>query len=116
MSGLATGAGPPGPLGRAGPVVTGVGVLSAAGRGLTALTAAAVHGKAAFGPVTRFDVTGRRTTRAALLPDAPPDARPDALPADTARLDGPGTALPARTVRRPERRSTRSARPAARPD
>ncbi|GHF72621.1 hypothetical protein GCM10018790_58110 [Kitasatospora xanthocidica] len=98
MSGLATGAGPPGPLGRAGPVVTGVGVLSAAGRGLTALTAAAVHGKAAFGPVTRFDVTGRRTTRAALLPDAPPDAPPDALPADTARLDGPGTALPARTV------------------
>ncbi|MFJ8622476.1 beta-ketoacyl synthase N-terminal-like domain-containing protein [Kitasatospora sp. NPDC093550] len=91
MTGLATGAGPPGPLGRAGPVVTGVGVLSAAGRGLTALTAAAVHGKAAFAPVTRFDVSGRRTTRAALLPDAlPPDSvLPDSVLPDSVR---PGAA------------------------
>lgn len=31
-----------------------------------------MHGKAAFGPVTRFDVSGRRTTRAALLPEPRP--------------------------------------------
>ncbi|KJS50993.1 hypothetical protein VM98_39585, partial [Streptomyces rubellomurinus subsp. indigoferus] len=51
------------------PVVTGLGVLSAAGHGLDPLLDAAAHGKAAFGPVTRFDVAARRTTRAALLPD-----------------------------------------------
>ncbi|MFB7381365.1 beta-ketoacyl-[acyl-carrier-protein] synthase family protein [Kitasatospora purpeofusca] len=54
------------------PVVTGVGVLSAAGEGTTALAEAVVHGKAAFGPVTRFDVSARRTTRAALLPEPRP--------------------------------------------
>ncbi|MEU3568469.1 beta-ketoacyl synthase N-terminal-like domain-containing protein [Kitasatospora sp. NPDC036755] len=69
-----TGSGPPGRA--AGhPVVTGVGVLSAAGRGLTALTEAATRGKALFGPVTRFDVSARRTTRAALFPDTVPPAR-----------------------------------------
>ncbi|AUY47996.1 beta-ketoacyl synthase N-terminal-like domain-containing protein [Streptomyces sp. CB01881] len=51
------------------PVVTGVGVLSAAGTGLGALAEAAAHGKAAFTTVTRFDVSARRTTRAALLPE-----------------------------------------------
>ncbi|MFJ7244835.1 beta-ketoacyl synthase N-terminal-like domain-containing protein [Kitasatospora sp. NPDC098652] len=54
------------------PVITGVGVLSAAGRGLAALTEAAAHGKAAFTEVARFDVSGRRTTRAALLPGTVP--------------------------------------------
>ncbi|MER7755609.1 beta-ketoacyl synthase N-terminal-like domain-containing protein [Kitasatospora sp. NPDC097643] len=59
---------PAGPGARARPVVTGLGVLSAAGRGLDALTEAAVHGKTGFGSVTRFDVSACRTTRAALLP------------------------------------------------
>ncbi|WP_406194096.1 beta-ketoacyl-[acyl-carrier-protein] synthase family protein [Kitasatospora sp. NBC_01560] len=54
------------------PVVTGVGVLSAAGSGLGALAEATAHGKGAFGTVTRFDVSGRRTTRAALLPEPVP--------------------------------------------
>ncbi|MEU6237029.1 beta-ketoacyl synthase N-terminal-like domain-containing protein [Kitasatospora sp. NPDC047058] len=54
------------------PVITGIGVLSAAGTGLDALAEAAAHGKAAFGPVTRFDVSARRTTRAALLPEPVP--------------------------------------------
>jgi 3-oxoacyl-[acyl-carrier-protein] synthase II len=54
------------------PVVTGLGVLSACGRGLGPLVEATRHGKDAFAPVTRFDVSGRRTGRAALLPDAPP--------------------------------------------
>ncbi|RKT08821.1 3-oxoacyl-[acyl-carrier-protein] synthase II [Streptomyces sp. 1114.5] len=86
MSGLAPGAGPPGPSGPlppsgpvrpvrpVRPVVTGIGVLSAAGHGLAALTEAVTHGKAAFGPVTRFDVAARRTTRAALLPTSPAPA------------------------------------------
>ncbi|WP_395292745.1 beta-ketoacyl synthase N-terminal-like domain-containing protein [Kitasatospora hibisci] len=50
------------------PVVTGVGVLSAAGAGLGALAEATAHGRAAFSAVDRFDVSARRTTRAALLP------------------------------------------------
>jgi len=54
------------------PVVTGLGVLSACGHGLEPLTQATAHGTAAFAAVTRFDVTGRRVRRAALLPDAPP--------------------------------------------
>ncbi|QMU76563.1 beta-ketoacyl-[acyl-carrier-protein] synthase family protein [Streptacidiphilus sp. PB12-B1b] len=57
------------------PVVTGLGVLSACGRGLAPLAEATVHGKPAFGAVTRFDVSARRTGRAALLPDAPPLAQ-----------------------------------------
>ena len=56
----------------AAPVVTGLGVLSACGRGIAPLAEATVHGKAAFGAVSRFDVSGRRVHRAALLPDAPP--------------------------------------------
>lgn len=54
------------------PVVTGVGVLSAAGTGLDALVDAAAHGKTAFTTVTRFDVSARRTTRAALLAEPVP--------------------------------------------
>ncbi|MFD9594365.1 beta-ketoacyl synthase N-terminal-like domain-containing protein [Kitasatospora sp. NPDC059973] len=54
------------------PVVTGVGVLSAAGTGLDALTDAAALGKTAFTTVTRFDVSARRTTRAALLAEPVP--------------------------------------------
>lgn len=63
------------------PVVSGVGVLSAAGRGLGELTEATAHGKAAFGTVTRFDVSACRTTRAALLPAPVPlaDAVLDAV-------------------------------------
>ncbi|GAA2797531.1 beta-ketoacyl synthase N-terminal-like domain-containing protein [Kitasatospora sp. CM 4170] len=54
------------------PVVTGVGVLSAAGTGLGPLAEATAHGKAAFTAVDRFDVSARRTTRAALLPEPLP--------------------------------------------
>ncbi|WP_307806725.1 beta-ketoacyl synthase N-terminal-like domain-containing protein, partial [Streptomyces sp. FH025] len=72
------------------PVVTGVGVLSAAGRGLTALTEATAHGKAAFAEVTRFDVTARRTTRAALLPAGVPLA--STFPLARAVLDAIGQA------------------------
>ena len=49
------------------PVITGLGVLSACGPGLGPLTAAAGHGKAGFSTVARFDVSQRRTGRAALL-------------------------------------------------
>ncbi|MFF2353719.1 beta-ketoacyl synthase N-terminal-like domain-containing protein [Kitasatospora sp. NPDC058115] len=56
------------------PVVTGVGVLSAAGDGPATLAEAVVHGKAAFAAVTRFDVSARRTVRAALLPEPRPAA------------------------------------------
>ncbi|MFJ8044002.1 beta-ketoacyl synthase N-terminal-like domain-containing protein [Kitasatospora sp. NPDC096147] len=53
------------------PVFTGLGVLSAFGRGLAPLAAATGEGRPGFAEVTRFDV-GRRTTRtAALLPDPP---------------------------------------------
>ncbi|MEU9080161.1 beta-ketoacyl synthase N-terminal-like domain-containing protein [Kitasatospora sp. NPDC048538] len=72
------------------PVVTGLGVLSAAGRGPDPLTEAAVHGKAAFGPVTRFDVSARRTTRAALLPPGVPLAH--TFPLARAVLDAIGQA------------------------
>ncbi|WP_199823302.1 beta-ketoacyl synthase N-terminal-like domain-containing protein [Streptomyces sp. NRRL WC-3742] len=68
LSGIA----PPG--GRRPVLVTGVGVLSAAGRGLAALSEAAAHGRPSFGDVTRFDVSARRTTRAALLPEEVPVA------------------------------------------
>ncbi|MFJ9695994.1 beta-ketoacyl synthase N-terminal-like domain-containing protein [Kitasatospora sp. NPDC101183] len=71
-------------------LVTGVGVLSAAGRGLAPLAEAAAHGKAAFGEVARFDVSGRRTTRAALLPPEVPLAA--ALPLARAVLDAVGQA------------------------
>ncbi|MFJ2186924.1 beta-ketoacyl synthase N-terminal-like domain-containing protein [Kitasatospora sp. NPDC087861] len=76
------------PRGR--PVVTGLGVLSSAGRGLGPLTAATAHGRTAFGPVTRFDVGARRTTRAALLPDDVPLA--PTFPLARAVLDAVGQA------------------------
>ncbi|MFE4975019.1 beta-ketoacyl-[acyl-carrier-protein] synthase family protein [Kitasatospora sp. NPDC056651] len=89
MNPTATGSGPPGrPGGRA--VVTGVGVLSAAGPGLTVLTEAAAHGKAGFGPVTRFDVSARRTDRAALFPETVPLA--SAFPLAGVVLDAIGQA------------------------
>ncbi|MET8546139.1 beta-ketoacyl synthase N-terminal-like domain-containing protein, partial [Kitasatospora sp. NPDC004799] len=81
-----TGSGPPGrAAGR--PVVTGAGVLSAAGRGLAALAEAVTHGAPLFGPVTRFDVSARRTTRAALFPDSAPTAD-GAPPAESAPPTG----------------------------
>ncbi|MDH6707468.1 3-oxoacyl-[acyl-carrier-protein] synthase II [Kitasatospora sp. MAA19] len=76
------------PRGR--PVVTGLGVLSSAGRGLGPLTEATAHGRTAFGPVTRFDVGARRTTRAALLPDDVPLA--PTFPLARAVLDAVGQA------------------------
>ncbi|MFC1419663.1 beta-ketoacyl synthase N-terminal-like domain-containing protein [Streptacidiphilus cavernicola] len=72
------------------PVVTGLGVLSACGRGLEPLAAAVSYGKTAFDTVSRFDVSRRRTTRAALLTDPPPLA--EALLgviADACRQAGP---------------------------
>ncbi|MGW4896048.1 beta-ketoacyl synthase N-terminal-like domain-containing protein [Kitasatospora sp. NPDC004240] len=77
------------------PVLTGLGVLSAFGRGPAPLAAAAAHGKGAFAEVTRFDVGARATRRAALLPDPPPLARAvlDAVAdaCEAARLpSGPG--------------------------
>ncbi|MFI6154917.1 beta-ketoacyl synthase N-terminal-like domain-containing protein [Kitasatospora sp. NPDC051170] len=86
------GLGPPPPGGRTPVLVTGVGVLSAAGRGLAALSEAAAHGKASFGEVTRFDVSARRTTRAALLPGEVPLAA--TLPLARAVLDAIGQVGP----------------------
>jgi 3-oxoacyl-[acyl-carrier-protein] synthase II len=51
--------------------LTGIGVLSACGRGAPALAAAVRDGLPAFGPVTRFDVSNRRTGYAAHLPGSP---------------------------------------------
>ncbi|MFE1321027.1 beta-ketoacyl synthase N-terminal-like domain-containing protein [Kitasatospora phosalacinea] len=56
----------------AGPVFTGLGVLSAFGPGLAPLAAAAARGGTGFAEVTRFDVARRGTRRAALLADPPP--------------------------------------------
>ncbi len=50
--------------------ITGLAAVSALGRGAQAQLAGALAGAAAFGPVRRFDVGGRRTTVAATLPDA----------------------------------------------
>jgi 3-oxoacyl-[acyl-carrier-protein] synthase II len=50
--------------------VTGMGVVTAYGRGQPALLSGLVSSKPAFGPVTRFDVSGRRAHVAAALPDA----------------------------------------------
>jgi len=50
--------------------ITGLGVLSACGRGPEPLLKAALDGRAAFTPVTRFDVAGRRADTAAQLADA----------------------------------------------
>ncbi|MFE3109997.1 beta-ketoacyl-[acyl-carrier-protein] synthase family protein [Kitasatospora indigofera] len=54
------------------PVITGLGVLSACGPGPGPLAAAVTHGRTGFTEVRRFDATGRRTRRAALLPDPLP--------------------------------------------
>ncbi len=51
-------------------VVSGLAVTSALGRGPEAQLAAALAGAAAFGPVRRFDVGGRRVQVAATLDDA----------------------------------------------
>ncbi|GAA2109028.1 beta-ketoacyl synthase N-terminal-like domain-containing protein [Kitasatospora saccharophila] len=50
-------------------VLGGTGVLSAFGRGVGPLLGAALEGRAAFGPVGRFEVAGRRTDRAAVHPE-----------------------------------------------
>ncbi|MFJ5885562.1 beta-ketoacyl synthase N-terminal-like domain-containing protein [Kitasatospora cineracea] len=50
-------------------VVGGMGVLSAFGRGVRPLLRAALDGRAAFGPVGRFEVSGRRVDRAAVHPE-----------------------------------------------
>jgi len=50
--------------------ITGMGVVSAYGRGQAALLSGLASGKPAFSPVTRFDVSGRRAHVAATLPDA----------------------------------------------
>lgn len=52
-------------------VVTGAGVLSPFGPGPDALLSGVLAGRAAFGPVGRFDVAGRRVRVAALAPGAP---------------------------------------------
>ncbi|HEX5405122.1 MAG TPA: beta-ketoacyl synthase N-terminal-like domain-containing protein [Pseudonocardiaceae bacterium] len=52
-------------------VVTGLAARSALGRGTSALLARACIGEPAFGDVTRFDATGRRTTVAATMPGTP---------------------------------------------
>ncbi|MCI4065829.1 hypothetical protein MRQ36_26055 [Micromonospora sp. R77] len=48
--------------------ITGVHALSALGRGVDAQLAGVLAGTPAFGPVRRFDTTGRRVTVAATLP------------------------------------------------
>jgi 3-oxoacyl-[acyl-carrier-protein] synthase II len=52
-------------------VVTGLGATSALGRGAAAQAAAVFPGTAAFGPVTRFDVSRRRVGSAAALAGDP---------------------------------------------
>jgi 3-oxoacyl-[acyl-carrier-protein] synthase II len=52
-------------------VITGAAVTSAFGNGAAPLLAAALEGRPGFGPVRRFDVSGRRTGAAATLPGAP---------------------------------------------
>ncbi len=50
--------------------ITGLGAVSALGRGAQAQLAGAMAGTATFGPVRRFDTGGRRVTDAATLADA----------------------------------------------
>ena len=52
-------------------VVTGASVVSAFGRGVEPLVAAAFDGRPGFQPVGRFDVSARRVGVAALLPGSP---------------------------------------------
>jgi 3-oxoacyl-[acyl-carrier-protein] synthase II len=51
--------------------VTGVAVLTAYGRGTQALLTGVLAGRAAFGPVSRFDVSARRTRVAATIAGSP---------------------------------------------
>jgi 3-oxoacyl-[acyl-carrier-protein] synthase II len=51
--------------------ITGMAVTTAYGRGAEALLSGVLSGKPAFGPLTRFDVSHRRTTVAAALPGSP---------------------------------------------
>jgi 3-oxoacyl-[acyl-carrier-protein] synthase II len=51
--------------------ITGMAVVSAFGRGTAPLLSAALSGRPGFAPVTRFDVSRRRVTDAATLPDSP---------------------------------------------
>lgn len=51
--------------------VTGLGVLSAFGRGTRPLTEAIAAGQPGFAPVSRFDVAGRATVHAAYAPGTP---------------------------------------------
>ncbi len=50
--------------------ITGLAAVSALGRGAQAQLAGALAGTSAFGPVRRFDTTGRRVAAAATLADA----------------------------------------------
>ncbi|HEY3004414.1 MAG TPA: beta-ketoacyl synthase N-terminal-like domain-containing protein [Kribbellaceae bacterium] len=68
-------------------VVTGLAVTSALGRGPEAQLAAALAGMAAFAPLHRFDVAGRRVRDAATLPDAGPLAAELADAVDAACTD-----------------------------
>jgi len=52
-------------------VISGVAAVTAAGRTAAQALAAAVRGEPAFGPVRRFDVSGRRVRVAATLPGTP---------------------------------------------
>ncbi len=51
--------------------ITGMGVASAYGHGPAALLSGVLSSKPSFGPVTRFDVSGRRANAAAALPGSP---------------------------------------------
>ncbi|ASO18901.1 3-oxoacyl-[acyl-carrier-protein] synthase II [Actinoalloteichus hoggarensis] len=55
-------------------VVTGLGVFTAFGFGLDALLDGVFAGRAAFGPVRRFDIGGFRARNAAIYPADGPDA------------------------------------------
>ncbi len=62
---------PPPPEGGESAVVTGVAALSVFGRGAATLLDAALTGRSAFAPISRFDVSGRRVGVAATLPGQP---------------------------------------------
>ncbi|GIG59423.1 beta-ketoacyl synthase [Longispora fulva] len=64
-------AGRPSVGGRRDVVLTGMSVTSGYGRGVAPLLAGVLAGTPAFGPVERFDVSGRRVRVAAAMPGAP---------------------------------------------
>jgi 3-oxoacyl-[acyl-carrier-protein] synthase II len=68
-------------------VVTGLGVLSAFGRGTESLAAAVAAGTPAFAPVSRFDAGKRAVKHAAHLPGAPELAEEVLAAIDAANLD-----------------------------